>query len=81
MLGKMTRERLSRVLAAIWFVLVAASLGLVTGAALIPNELNAHLPVWSLGIPVVLVVAIVALPLLVVAAVVDNRAKSSRPRG
>ena len=72
-------RRLSRVLLASWAALVGAASLLVVAVAAVPNEIRDHLPVWSYGVPFVLVVAVAGLPLLVGSWILDRRAGRDDP--
>ena len=56
-----------------WFTLVGLALLFVVVVALVPNELRDHVDIWSYGIPFVLLVAVLGLPLLVFAVRLGRR--------
>lgn len=70
-----TGRRLSKFLVIFWFALVSIALALVLMVALIPNELRDHMPVWPYGVPFVVLVAALGLPLLVAAVLLDRRVR------
>jgi hypothetical protein len=72
--------KVSRVLAASWFVLVGLALAGGLAVWLIPNELNEHIPVFWYLVGAVLAIAVFTLPLLVAAAVLDWWHKKCRSR-
>ncbi len=71
--GSPPRKRLGRIFVVAWFTCVGLALLLVLAIATIPNEIEAHLPIWPYGMLLVLVVALLGLPLLVAAVILDRR--------
>ena len=60
----------------VWFALVALAGVAVAVVALVPNEFQEHVGVWPYGVCFVLMVAILGLPLLLIATRLDrSRAK------
>ena len=69
-------KRFARALVGAWFMLVGLAVIVVMLVALVPNELQEHVGVAPFAVPFVLVVALVGLPLLVVAVRLTRRRSS-----
>jgi hypothetical protein len=69
--------RFSSWLVRTWFALVGLACLVVALLAVVPNEIRDHVGVWPYGLWLVLLVAILGLPLLIIATLLDR----SRPKG